>query len=34
MIGPIRTAQLISILGILICIAGLFMIYKGRKESL
>ena len=34
MVGPIRTAQLISILGIVICIVGLFMIYKGRKESL
>lgn len=32
MIGPLRTAQLISITGIVICVVGLFLIYR-KKEA-
>lgn len=32
MIGPIRTAQLISIAGILICIVGLVLVYRKKEH--
>lgn len=33
MVGPIRMAQLISIVGILICVVGIFMIYRKKKTE-